>query len=213
MKKIALILITFFVVITTTNAQSPLNLGVKIGFNSTKMPTEFKNVSDITDQAKTGFLAGAFVRINLPVFYIQPEIYFTKKGGSFQSATIPQFNNMLLTQQTVLNTIDIPVLAGMKLINLSVFNFRVMAGPVISFVTSKDVAYQINGVAQAINSGTSVTTSYKDKLWGIQVGAGIDVLKFTLDIRYEWGLNNISDSPDMNIKTKLLNVSLGMKFL
>ncbi|MEI6695869.1 MAG: porin family protein [Bacteroidota bacterium] len=209
MKKIIFVLGIVFLFSSNGFSQSPLNLGVKIGFNSSKMPTEFTNVSDIKEQAKTGFLAGAFVRINLSSIYLQPEIYFTKKGGSFQSATIPQFQGKTFTQQTVLNTIDVPVLLGIKLINFKVVNLRLMAGPVISFVTSKDISYQVDGVN--LGSLPSPTTDYKNTIWSIQAGAGIDVLKFTLDVRYEWGLNNISDNGSMNSKTNLLNVSLGMK--
>ncbi len=208
MKKIALVFLISLLFSYNTFAQLPISLGVKIGFNSAKMPTEFTNVSDIKDQAKAGFLAGAFARFELPIIYIQPEVYFTKKGGDFQSATIPQFQNQVFTQQTVLNTIDVPVLVGAKLLNLKVVNFRVMAGPVISFVTSKDVSYQVNGV----NLGSAPSSSkYKNTIWCIQAGVGVDVLKFSLDFRYEWGLNNISDYADMNTKTKLFNVSLGLK--
>ncbi len=208
MRRIALLLITVFLLSGNSFAQSPISLGVKIGFNSSKMPTEFSSFGEVKDQAKTGFLAGAFVRIKLPVVYLQPEVYFTKKGGDFESATIPQFQNQTFTQQTVLNTIDVPVLLGVKLINLKVVNLRIMTGPVISFVTSKDVSYQVNGVnlGSAPNSAT-----YKSTIWGIQAGAGIDVMNFSLDVRYEWGLNNISDNADITTKTKLLNVSLGMK--
>jgi len=208
MKKLTLAYVILFLFSCNAFAQLPLSLGVKVGFNSTKMLTEYTNVNDITNKSKSGFLFGAFARINLPVIYIQPELYFAKKGGDFQSAMIPQFQNQLFTQQTVLNTIDIPVLLGIKLINLKVVNFRVMTGPVISLVTSKDVSYQVNG---AIIGSVPATTAYKNTIWGIQAGAGIDVLNFSLDVRYEWGLNNISDNPDMNTKTKILNVSLGLK--
>ena len=209
MRKIALFFIAIFLFSCNSFAQSPISLGLKLGFNSSKMPTEFSSFGEVKDQAKTGFLAGAFVRIKLPVVYLQPEVYFTKKGGDFESLKIPKFQNKTFTQQTVLNTIDVPVLVGVKLINLKVVNLRIMTGPVISFVTSKDVSYQVNGVN--LGNEPSSTTDYKSTIWGIQAGAGIDVMNFSLDVRYEWGLNNISDNPDITTKTKLLNVSLGMK--
>ncbi|NVN96337.1 MAG: PorT family protein [Bacteroidetes bacterium] len=208
MRRIAFIFAGIFMLSCNSFAQLPFSLGLKVGFNSSKMLTEFSSFGEVKDQAKTGFLAGAFLRINLPVVYLQPEVYFTKKGGNFQSAIIPQFQNQTFTQQTVLNTIDVPILVGVKLINLKAFNFRIMTGPVISFVTSKDVSYQVNGV----NLGNAPNSAaYKSTIWGIQAGAGFDVLNFSLDVRYEWGLNNISDTPDITSKTKLLNVSLGMK--
>ena len=109
----------------------------------------------------------------------------------------------------MIDSLDVPILVGVKLINLKVVNFRIMTGPVISFVTSKDISYQVNGVN--LGNEPSSTTDYKNTIWGIQAGAGIDVMNFSLDVRYEWGLSNISDNTDMTSKTKLLNISLGMK--
>lgn len=210
MRKLILIFISVFLFFSNTFGQLPFSLGAKVGFNSSKMITEITNVTDIKNHVKTGLLAGAFIRINLSALYLQPEIYFAKKGGDFQSTTIPQFQNKVFTQQTVLNTIDIPLLVGVKLINLNVVNLRIMAGPVISFVTSKDISNQVDNVSSG--SLALATTDYKNSIWSIQAGIGIDVLNFTFDVRYEWGLNNISDNPLMNTKTKLLNVSLGFKF-
>jgi hypothetical protein len=209
MKKIAVVFITLFIASLNINAQLPVNLGFKIGINSSKMPTEYDNINDIKDQAKTGILAGAFARLNLPIFYVQPEIYYTKKGGNFQSSSVPAYTNQLYTQQTVFNTIDIPLLLGVKLINLNVVNIRLMAGPVLSFIISKNISSQLNGVD--LGSNSSFNPHYKDKIWAIQAGAGIDVWKFTVDFRFEWGLNNISNDAYSNIKSNLMNFSVGMK--
>ncbi len=206
MKKLKLFLLIIFLFSYNSFSQSTLSLGLKVGFNSSKMTNEFKNVSDIANQSKTGYLFGVFVRVNLPVIYLQPELYYTKKGGSFQSATL--YANQVYTQQTVLNTIDIPLLFGIKLINLKVINLRLMAGPVASFIISKNINKQLDGVELS----TSLSSEkLKEAIWGIQAGAGIDVLNFSVDVRYEWGLNNISEYSEMNTKTRLLNVSLGLK--
>jgi len=209
MKKI-IILITFVAIFSSVKAQLPLSLGLKVGFNSTKMATELKNVNDIKEEAKMGYLAGAFLRINLPKIYLQPEVYYTKKSGDYQSTNIPSFQNQTFTQKTILNSIDFPVLIGVKLLDLKLFNLRLMTGPVASFLIGKDVNYEVNGIKIGSLPSTDLG-NYNDINWAIQAGAGIDVFNFTLDVRYEWGLNNISDAVDMNVKSKLLNVSLGMK--
>ncbi len=209
MKKI-IILMTFVAIFSSVKAQLPLSLGLKVGFNSTKMATELKNVNDIKEEAKMGYLAGVFLRINLPKIYIQPEVYYTKKSGDYQSTNIPSFQNQTFTQKTILNSIDVPVLIGVKLLDLKLFNLRLMTGPVASFLIGKDVNYEVNGIKIGSLPSTDLG-NYNDINWAIQAGAGIDVFNFTLDVRYEWGLNNISDAVDMNVKSKLLNVSLGMK--
>jgi hypothetical protein len=207
MRRLYLFVGFIFLLINTINGQSPISAGIKIGFNSSKMITEIANVNEIQDASKNGLLAGVFVRINLSKFYLQPEVYYAKKGGSFQYTNSL---NAIFTQQNDFNTIDIPVLVGLKLIDLKVVNLRIMAGPMVSLIIGKDIKYQLNGIETSFSG--SPTEDFKNKIWGIQAGMGIDVLNFTLDIKYEWGINNISDYNDMTAKSKIINVSLGMKF-
>ena len=205
MKKSIFILVFALIISNLIYAQLPVSAGLKLGFNTSKMPTEITNISDIKDQGRNGFLFGAFIRINLTKFYIQPEVYYTKKGGNFQYSS----SGNIFTQQSSFTTVDIPLLVGVKLLDLKVANFRLMAGPVASFITDRNVSIQTNGIN--ITSVPSPTLKFKNSIWGFQAGAGIDVLKFSLDVRYEWGINNISDFADMTARTKILHVGLGMK--
>jgi len=211
MKRITLVMLSI-IMATGAFAQLPFTLGPKIGFNSSKVVTDFHNANDLKEESKTGFLFGGFLRVNVGgKLYLQPEVYWATKGGDFTTGTVtlsPQFPNVIYSQETKLQTIDVPVLIGAKIIDMKVFNLRLMTGPVVSFITSKDVEYKINGTT--IQSAP-VPAGYKDVIWGIQAGAGIDIMNFTLDVRYEWGLNNISDVANANYKSKLLNVSLGFK--
>lgn len=207
MRRLYLFMGFIFLLINYINGQTPISAGIKIGFNSSKMITEIANVNEIEDASKNGLLAGVFVRINLSKFYLQPEAYFAKKGGDFQYTNS---SNAIFTQQNDFNTIDIPVLIGLKLIDLKVVNLRIMAGPMASLIIGKDIKYQLNGIETSFSG--SPTENFKNTIWGIQAGMGIDVLNFTLDVKYEWGINNISDYNDMTAKSKIINVSLGMKF-
>jgi hypothetical protein len=207
MRRLYLFMGFIFLLINYINGQTPISAGIKIGFNSSKMITEIANVNEIEDASKNGLLAGVFVRINLSKFYLQPEAYFAKKGGDFQYTNS---SNAIFTQQNDFNTIDIPVLIGLKLIDLKVVNLRIMAGPMASLIIGKDIKYQLNGIETSFSG--SPTENFKNTNWGIQAGMGIDVLNFTLDVKYEWGINNISDYNDMTAKSKIINVSLGMKF-
>ncbi len=205
MKKSILLFLFAMIISNLLQAQLPISAGLKIGFNTSKMPTEITNISDIKSQGQNGFLAGAFVRIKLTKFYIQPEVYFTKKGGDFQYSN----TGNIYTQQSSFKTVDVPLLFGIKILDFKAFNFRLMAGPVASFITDKSVSYQVNGVN--LPAVPSPTLNFKNTIWGFQAGAGIDILNFTLDVRYEWGINNISDYSEMTSKTKILHVGLGMK--
>ena len=56
------------------------------------------------------------------------------------------------------------------------------------------------------------TSDFKTASWAIQAGAGLDILIFTFDIRYEAGLGNMyNGSQDVSFKNNLFNVSLGVK--
>jgi len=54
----------------------------------------------------------------------------------------------------------------------------------------------------------------KNSVWSAQMGAGMDVLFMTLDVRYELGIDNLyNGSNDLSLKNNMFNVSLGIKFL
>jgi len=177
-------------------AQSPVNFGIKAGITSAKLKTD---IDDITEEAKTGFEAGLFARVNIKKFYLQPELYYAVKGGIIKDGS--------LEQEIQLNTLDVPILVGYKIIGKGAFNFRVFAGPVASFIVNKKV-----------DSGSDiiddiVEKSLADAIWGAQMGAGIDVLIFTLDLRYEIGFNDLSDVSGSSMKSNAFHVSLGWKIL
>ncbi len=194
------ILLSAFLLLTTfTFAQ--FTVGPKIGITMSKLSTNFE---DVTEEMKTGFQFGAFVRFGKKI-YVQPEIMFATKGGIIKE---PGIN----TDFTVkLSTIQIPLIVGYRVLNLNVVNLRLHGGPAISFVTNKEITVSAESGEEAFDGA-----HIKDAIWNFQLGLGVDVLMFTLDVRYEWGLNNIwdpqgGDSHDM--KNNLWNISLGWKIL
>lgn len=173
-------------------------IGPKVGFTMSKLKAT--NFEEVAEEAKSGFQFGVFARFGKKL-YIQPEIMFVTKGGTLDVTDVGK--------STVnLKTFQIPALVGLKLINLSVVNLRIMAGPAISFVSNKEIEIQ---------EGESFIedADLKDAIWSMHLGAGLDILMFTLDVRYEWGLNNIyqgaKESGD--IKNNLWNISLGWMIL
>ena len=90
-------------------------------------------------------------------------------------------------------------------------NLRVHGGPAISFVTNKEVTISTETAQEALDGA-----HIKDAIWNFQLGLGVDVLMFTLDVRYEWGLNNIWDPLDgtsYDMRNNLWNISLGWMIL
>jgi len=176
-------------------------IGPKVGVTMSKLSTNLENV---TEEMKTGFQFGAFARFGKKV-YVQPELIFVTKGGIIKE---PGLN---LETKVDLKTVQIPLIVGFKLLNLKVVNLRVHGGPAVSFVTNKEVTINTETTSEALDGA-----HIKDAIWNFQLGLGVDVLMFTLDVRYEWGLNNIwepldGDSHDM--RNNLWNISLGWMIL
>lgn len=190
MKKLTIILI-FAVVAFAANAQKVFEAGIKAGINSSKIST---NVADYNAQSINKFNFGAFGRINIGSFYIQPEAYYNSKGGEYidhvDLETINSFDY---------KTIDVPALLGIKIINKENLNLRIMAGPVFSLVTDKSVKGQLTESAM------------KDNFFGWQYGAGVDFMFLTLDARMQSYSNNIYDTPNFDSKSGTFVISLGVK--
>jgi len=200
-------------------AQLPVTFGPKIGYTSTELTTD---KSEIKNDLKSGFLAGAFVRIKGKKIYFQPEVYFAAKGGdlNYDLNLADTVSPVSVSKTISLNTVDIPLILGYKLFDAKVFNFRIHAGPVASFVVNKDFEIKHNGEDPETEVGEGEDQTIKDAIWGLQAGAGIDVLMFTLDVRYEIGLNNIYEKqegePDSGLseyKSNVFMVTLGWKIL
>jgi Outer membrane protein beta-barrel domain len=208
MKKIIAALFLLFLVVSTGTSYGQLNLkiGPKVGFNASQLHT---NIDSISSQFKSGFQFGIFVRMGKRV-YLQPELYYTTEGGVFKSnsSSVKQWE-----QNIKLGSLDVPLLVGISFINSDLVNIRLLAGPVASFIVNKSISE--TGV-----TGPIVNASIKNVNWYIQAGAGVDIWRFTLDVRYQIGLNKMISEVDYQSKTINFNtsnnvwvVSLGFKFL
>jgi len=205
MKKLLIIVISLFIVSAGFAQIKGLTLGPKIGVNFSKISD---NVDELKGSMKPGFELGAFVRIGQKL-YVQPEAMFKTKGGKFD---VDGTNTSDVSYKVKLQTVDVPLMIGVRLLNLKVMNLRLMLGPVASFVLNKDIDSDDN------SNTVFDKDDFKDMNWGFQGGVGIDVLFLTLDVRYELGLNNIYDGKNVSgkaidFKNNLWSVTLGFKIL
>ncbi|MEJ5301822.1 MAG: PorT family protein [Bacteroidales bacterium] len=181
-----------------------LSFGPKIGINLNKLSTDMgENVTMLKEQSKSGLQFGAFARLGGKT-YFQPEIMISGRGGKFNFT--PTGGSNLENYEYSMTALDIPLLIGNKIFNTPIAKLRIFAGPVASFNLNKKL--KINNIEQ-----TAEDIHLKDAVWAATLGAGVDVLMFTLDVRYEIGLNNISSETGQSIKPRLFNVSLGWKIL
>ncbi len=203
MKKLTFIFILFM---ASGFAFGQFSIGPKIGFNTSKLTS---NQDSITTDLTNNFNFGVFVRLGKKI-YLQPEINWLTRGGVFKK---PALGDIKPIKQTVeMKSIEIPVIVGWRIINLGVGNIRILAGPSATIVTSKNLS---------TSDGTSFIAPIKDAdiqdlTWGFNMGAGADILMFTIDIRYQMGLNDVVKNVegfDLNSKSNMFAVSLGWKIL
>lgn len=198
MKKL---LILFIVLFAALDNYGQFTFGPKIGYNTSKLSTDLDSISA---SIKHNFQFGAFARFGKKL-YLQPEVFYCTSGGTLKR------EGTTLKETVKMKNISIPVLVGFKLINAKVINLRVMAGPVANIIVGKDLE------ADDLIQDPLQDSDIKDMAWGFDVGAGVDVFFLSLDVRYEFGLNNLYIVPDgaedQKMKSNLFIVSLGFKLL
>ncbi len=189
MKKLFLLAV-LSIFLLNINAQDKFELGLKTGFNSTKIKlSDVPTGSDIKNEAKAGFLFGAYGRLKLfGDVSFQPEIYYAKKKTQYTFTD----GDQVAEATSDIKTWDIPLLANLQLLDLKVARIYGVAGPVASFISKDDLKAMENAN------------------WTFQAGGGVAVWKLSLDVRYEWGMKDIS-KVDFGQKTNVLTFSLGYR--
>jgi hypothetical protein len=190
-----LIVLAFAIVLlTSVVAQPKLDLGIKGGVNFSKISL---NMDDYSSESVTKSHIGVFGRVGWDRVFIQPELYFSGKGGDVTSdisSTMASFNY---------KTFDVPVLLGFRLIKGKLLDFHVIGGPVFNSITKDDVS-----------GGADFDDSfYKDRYTSIQYGVGVDVLFITVDARMENGLGEFYTQEGKSAKNNAFMLSVGFKIL
>lgn len=177
------------------NAQF-LTFGLKAGINTTT--DVFKNVrlsndngqtgyDIINNEAKVGFLAGAYARVSLLGFFVQPELYYAQSSTEITLKDIQ--NSSISTEVNKLNTLNIPILFGTKFGPL-----RVNAGPVATIILSNtNIVDNVSGLDQDMDKAN----------WGLQAGVGLDISKISLDARYETGISKLGSAYNTTTGSKV----------
>lgn len=168
-------------------SQVVFDLGLKAGVHASNLSIEEGKLLDengmtLNSNSFAKLHWGAFGRIGFGKIYLQPEVYYSKKGGELSS------NILDLTSDFDYNNIDVPLLLGFKVTEGEILDFRLMAGPVFSFVTDADYPVELDPYLR--------DEFFDDHLIGIQYGLGIDISNFTFDLRMEHN-SNIYDDPDV----------------
>lgn len=162
--------------------------GPKVGVDLTTPTTD---LDVIGDQLKTNYQAGFFMQFGRKV-YFQPEFYYSmhKEGISSTGQARLKFE-----------TLEIPMMFGIRLINLGIISAHIMAGPEVSILLKETRAPRT--YSQCRQSGN----------FSLQGGGGVDFLGFiTLDVRYSVPMDNaVGESINQLSWDSGVNVTLGLK--
>ena len=157
--------LTFLALLSTTVLQAQFEFGVKGGLNYDSLgDVDYDDISatDLSAGSKTGYHIGAYGKIDLLLFYLRPEIQFTKINSGFDGKDIG------------LSKIEAPILLGYKILGpLSVF-----AGPSFQYILNEDV------------EGTTLTDIEENFTVGLQIGTRISFGRLGLGVRYERGFTD-----------------------
>lgn len=192
---------------TSTFAQ--FNFGIKAGYISSLNTSNLNsvvsgnyNLKSVNSELSNGIHAGVFARVGISHLYIQPELLYAmgKKEYKISYQEIANPTNTISYEKLVnISTIDIPILVGYKIVDLKLFNLRAFAGPKLRLNAGSSLDFK--NITNSNNSPTlpNLEKDIKAAQLGFEGGVGLDVLKFTLDARY----NLIGDI----YQTKITNIS------
>ena len=157
--------------------------------------------TEMADYKKTnnGIHGGASFQAGITAgFSLVSELYFMRKGGKLKA------NNPLTSSESTLhlNTLELPVLARFHF-----GKFYVNAGPSIAYTLSGD--WEIDDKSTKLSFNNS-NEGYKRFDAGIQAGGGFEFpfkqRRIALDIRYNYGLTNISYNKEMYNRAVMVSV-------
>jgi hypothetical protein len=187
-------------------------LGIKGGVSLTNLTLEGLSVNGASDYiaksmtAKNGYVAGIYARLGRRVF-VQPELL-----AGVKYAKVNVLNAALGLDKKVeigYTSIDIPLMLGYRLGPL-----HVMAGPVASYSMTPSSTFN-----QFLSANNSISNAITNAYFSYTAGAGIDLLGFTLDVRYESNLTDLSKTiplpsgVNFSQKASSFQATLGMKIL
>ena len=192
MKKVVTLLVVCFCAVSAAMAVSPINIGVHGGISSNRI--KLKDIPyNIKTRAHSGFMVGAFCRVNLGLLYIEPSLNFSQKKSVIEAENLNSESTMKV------NSFDIPLMLGVKILDISILKLRGYLGPVVSFP----------GKIKDLPHGLSDLNS-KNAIWNGKIGVGVDVWKLTFDVDYEKSFQSLGH--DLKAP-RSYNFTLGFKFI
>lgn len=166
--------------VLSLSASAQVAFGIKagcvssLGFEQDWSSVNIDNLTIKADQAY-GFDVGLMFRFGYRFYgQIEANYYFTSSLNSIGQMIEDQWTEAPTQQYLTQQSINLPVMAGVKLVDTKNFNLRLMVGPTFNFNIGQKGAIQAEGVDSELR-----TCSF-----GLDCGLGVDIWVFSLDLRY-----------------------------
>ncbi len=186
------------------------HIGPQIGYTASNLSV---SADSITNGLKNNFLAGIFLRIGKKI-YVEPQVNWLTQGSVFK---YPKINNLSpLEQKIKLNTIQVPLNVGWRIIDLKVVNIRIFGGVAANFIMNTTI--DNSGGDPGNYDKVLIPDDFSKVQWQWDAGVGVDVLMFAVNVSYMGGINNLLKDVSLNgnsitSKSNLFVVTVGWKIL
>ncbi len=193
--KSILLLAVFSLIGFSAFAQAGSGFGIKAGLNYNGNGDYFESIGDAAREPdkNAGFHAGIYGKVKLGRIYLRPELFYTKTKSDYEDDSFD------------MSKLDLPVLLGIKVFG----PLHIFAGPSFQYILDSEF------------EGITIDDIENDFSVGAHLGAGVNLGKLGIDLRYERGLGdnegrfintNITNLPESRIDTRpeqlILSVSL-----
>ena len=200
MKKTFIILAALIVLSGSAFAQGfDLSIGPKVGYQTAKLSY---HKADIKSGFAEHFTLGVFARVEIGNLYVQPEVLWFKSSNVFDLSTtvsqdtiiggitIPSGASLDFTLKAM--NIQVPILVGYKFNVIDgILAIRPQVGPTLNFVIPQKTLVNNSIGTSPDEEIEDQTFDTKSIAFGLQAGIGFDVLGFTLDLNYNFGINRV----------------------
>ncbi len=188
------LLFGLILLIASAPAFAQLSIRPQIGYNSSSLTEDYNNVSFGNDD---GFQFGVDLQMG-ERFYIQPGIFWESASNELKDEV--NGNNSSFK----VNRIRIPVMLGYKFFGPStdgIIDVRVFTGPNASFAINKDLK----------QTALISKNDFKGAIYGWNVGAGLDIAIFFVDIGYSFGLSEVFEEAASTARNNLFYANAGLR--
>lgn len=177
-----------------------LEFGVKAGISSDKIALEDVKNNNIKVEGNTTTNIGAYLRLTTPLgFYVQPEAIYNRRGSNF---TIEGSGQKAFSHTATY--VDVPVLVGLRFLK----TVRIFGGPNFQFLVKQ--------VTDIPNDPNFKAEDLKGFNTGFQVGAGVDILKLRVDLKYDFNTNDMGSAFSYNgvaptLQNNMITLQIGLR--